>query len=78
MSLDLLIFVHDDLLEKTLNLYIVKSMHFGFDSTFRSSFSPKDYITLTLWFFHDLTFIFNYALIFISQYHFPIKRTKVP
>ena len=33
-SLDLLIFVYDDFLEKVLNLYIDKSMSFGFDSIF--------------------------------------------
>ena len=49
-------FVYDDFLEKFLYLYTVKSMSFAFDTIFKSSFSPKDYITLHLWFFHDLTF----------------------
>lgn len=49
-------FVSDYFLEVFLNLYVAKSMGFAFDIILKSSVSSKEYITIHLRFFHDLTF----------------------
>lgn len=49
-------FIYDYFLEAFLNLYVVKFMGFAFDIMLKSSVSSKEYITIHLWFFYDLTF----------------------
>lgn len=50
-------------------------MGFVFDVIFKSSFSPKDYIAIHLWFFHDLIFLY---LIMPKSFFLHISQSKKP